>query len=194
MEKRLILFLFFIISFISGYADPNVIVVTSTKDYFDLHASVSLNLHVLGSKFLKTSVACNIEVLDSHSNTVFEAKYLLNDLTTTLNLVLPDSCKQGKYYCTVYLYDDLNDSYVGSFSSLNRKYVLQYEYIVAVPATSVLRVYSYNGLLFEFDIDGDRPLFNGLGQASISPNGKYIVLITNRVASNNVYLDFYEGI
>lgn len=111
MEKRLILFLFFIISFISGYADPNVIVVTSTKDYFDLHASVSLNLHVLGSKSLKTSVACNIEVLDSHSNTVFKAKYLLNDLTTTLNLELPDSCKQGKYYCTVYLYDDLNDSY-----------------------------------------------------------------------------------
>lgn len=111
MKMRLILFFFLIILFISGYADPNVIVVTSAKEFYDIRTPISLNLHVLGSQSLESSVACNIQITDSNSKTVFEAKYVLNDLTTSLNFFLPDSCNQGKYFCKVYLYSDTKDSY-----------------------------------------------------------------------------------
>ena len=111
MKMRLILFFFLIILFISGYADPNVIVVTSAKEFYDIRTPISLNLNVLSTQSLESSVACNIQIIDSNSKTVFEAKYVLNDLTTTVNLFLPDSCKQGKYFCKVYLYSDTKDSY-----------------------------------------------------------------------------------
>lgn len=111
MPKHSIFFCLFIHLFSFCYADSNVIVVTSAKEFYDIRTPISLNLHVLGSQSLESSVACNIQITDSNSKTVFEAKYVLNDLTTTLNLVLPDSCKQGKYFCKVYGFSDTKDSY-----------------------------------------------------------------------------------
>lgn len=111
MKRRYLLIYFLLISFNYGYADPNVIVITSAKEFYDINTPISFNLHVLGSQSLESSVACNLQITDSNSKTVFEAKYVLNDLTTTLNLFLPDSCKQGKYFCKVYGFSDIKDSY-----------------------------------------------------------------------------------
>lgn len=111
MPKHSIFFCLFIHLFSFCYADPNVIVVTSAKEFYDIHTPISFNFHVLGFQSLESSVACNIQITDSNSKTVFEAKYVLNDLTTTVNLFLPDSCKQGKYFCKVYGFSDTKDSY-----------------------------------------------------------------------------------